>query len=745
MKKQIFIVFSILFLFCISNNAICQSAPSDSIVYDSAGVPLWWKNQIIVKFKPSLVNIAAVNNSSFQSGMLSDFIDSNILVFLDTNAFYNSDIGSLATHKVYTRLSTNDTISITRTGDTIRIPQFWSTFLIDWDYGATGIDYLPAIDSLNKFYPWIEFAQTNNIYTLYSIPNDSFVTINAQASMIPNSTYLHAHINMDSAWNISTGKDNVRVGVYDTGINWDHYDFNDSTNDSSYATSRIKGGYNYAFGTDIDTDRELDIFGHGTHMASIIGAKRNNTTGMAGIAGGNNTSSNPGVSLYAMKVSKQGDVDISDKELADALIEGATSFNSNTNYGYGLHVMNFSFGGNTTSKTLKNGYRFCYENGVSMAAASGNDGVSRPQYPSSFKDDWILKTAASDENGQWASFSNYNYNIDFAAPGVGLLYQYLNAGSNVLYNDGNDGTSTATAHVSGVSALMVSYINNNSFAPNSLWPEDIEHMMEKNCDRINVAVAYDSKTGYGKVNAGRTLNRMVLPRYQLKHYTKTVSNSSNYTTIGAMTVNLNEGYQNLAAGYYTATMYKISTVINIAQPTGRVVLDVWPHAAGTNTWSGANPNLMSDRDAAITSFNQTTATIFGYVYHFTSCYPLGPIVDYWYPSDLNGSTTFALTAYTDNPSQTDVMSATVNDDMIALYPNPTNGVFTLTFGLKEKGDVKIDILDMSGKIVKSVTKRSGDQQHFETQIDLSDQTNGVYICRVQTTNGVISRKITLVH
>lgn len=527
----------------------------------------------------------------------------------------------------------------------------------------------------------------------------------------------------------------------DTGINWDHFDFNDSTNDSSYVNSRIKGGYDYTDNSTVYSKRDMDEFVHGTRMASIIGAKRNNTIGMAGIAGGNNTSSNKGVSLFAIKTAKNeyASSSITDQRLADALVEGATSHNSSSGYGYGLHVMNFSFKGDV-SKISQNAYRFCYVNAVCMVAASGNDGKSKLNYPASFKHEWILKVGASNENSQWASFSTYGYHLDFVAPGMGYLYPGINYSTNTHYVSGEDGTSSACAHASGAAALLVSYINNNSLAPNLLWPEDVEHILQRTAKRI---VPYDTKIGYGKINVGQALSKILLPKYQISHYNQIASNGTN-TDEGVGLIHITQDYGDLASGYYYGRRFKISSVLNITQPAGRTILDVWPRPAISNVWSVSTGDIIPENHATVTSYNSTSATIVGYTYHFTSTLG-GAAIDYWYPTTLSGTTSFNLSVYSYYPVATDITSATINDDMVTLYPNPTNDAFTLTFGVIDRGDVKIDVLNMGGQIVKSILKKDFEQQHFETKIDLSGQPTGMYICRIQTINGVISRKITLIH
>ena len=54
-----------------------------------------------------------------------------------------------------------------------------------------------------------------------------------------------------------------------------------------------------------------------------------------------------------------------------------------------------------------------------MVAAAGNDGYNRMPYPAAYPQ--VLAVTAVDAGGQHALFSNQSKEIDFAAPGVGIL------------------------------------------------------------------------------------------------------------------------------------------------------------------------------------------------------------------------------------------------------------------------------------------------------------------------------------
>ncbi|MDF2436103.1 MAG: hypothetical protein K0Q95_479 [Bacteroidota bacterium] len=76
-----------------------------------------------------------------------------------------------------------------------------------------------------------------------------------------------------------------------------------------------------------------------------------------------------------------------------------------------------------------------------------------------------------------------------------------------------------------------------------------------------------------------------------------------------------------------------------------------------------------------------------------------------------------------------------------LFPNPNNGLFTLSMITEESSDLNIEITDVIGKIVlaKSMTLKSRLQS--QTDIDLSQFGTGMYMLKLTNSKGSISRKI----
>lgn len=79
---------------------------------------------------------------------------------------------------------------------------------------------------------------------------------------------------------------------------------------------------------------------------------------------------------------------------------------------------------------------------------------------------------------------------------------------------------------------------------------------------------------------------------------------------------------------------------------------------------------------------------------------------------------------------------------LSLYPNPTNGQFELSYSLTTTETVHVSVLDIQGRVVASsnFNDQLGDNQH---RINLAGEAAGLYFVRIETSAGVVTRKLTL--
>ena len=146
----------------------------------------------------------------------------------------------------------------------------------------------------------------------------------------------------------------------------------------------------------------VDGSGHGTHVAGTIAAM-NNALGVIGVTPGT-------VSVYMVRVFGDDGAWAYSSSLIDAANRCASA---------GANIISMSLGGGRANNTEKNGFANLYAQGILSIAAAGNDGTSGLSYPASYVS--VVSVAAIDSNKAWADFSQYNSQVELAAPGVGVL------------------------------------------------------------------------------------------------------------------------------------------------------------------------------------------------------------------------------------------------------------------------------------------------------------------------------------
>jgi len=117
-----------------------------------------------------------------------------------------------------------------------------------------------------------------------------------------------------------------------------------------------------------------------------------------------------------------------------------------------------SLGGSRSSRTEISAFDKYYKratNSILAIAAAGNDGSTRISYPAGYTN--VVSVGAVDENKAWATFSQYNKDVEIAAPGVGVL-------STVPMGTGRDATLSVGATGYAVSPMEGSPVGSASAA-----------------------------------------------------------------------------------------------------------------------------------------------------------------------------------------------------------------------------------------------------------------------------------------
>jgi subtilisin family serine protease len=186
---------------------------------------------------------------------------------------------------------------------------------------------------------------------------------------------------------------------------------------------------------------------HGTGVAGLIGAVRNNGYGIDGVA--------DNVRIMSVKAVPNGDE--YDKDVANAIHYAVDN---------GAKIINMSFGKKLSphKEWVDEAFKYAAKKDVLLVMASGNDSQdvdAKPEFPTdNYLDgtttDNVINVGSSgpkqDENLA-ATFTNYGKkNVDVFAPGVKVTSLDTDAEFNSA-----DGTSFSSPIVTGIAALLLEY------------------------------------------------------------------------------------------------------------------------------------------------------------------------------------------------------------------------------------------------------------------------------------------------
>ena len=79
-------------------------------------------------------------------------------------------------------------------------------------------------------------------------------------------------------------------------------------------------------------------------------------------------------------------------------------------------------------------------------------------------------------------------------------------------------------------------------------------------------------------------------------------------------------------------------------------------------------------------------------------------------------------------------------DQLMVYPNPATGPVNISFDLAEQGDVNVRIFDLKGTEVFS-EDLDNFQGKYSTQVDLGNQSEGIFFLNVVQNGKSYTRKI----
>jgi hypothetical protein len=89
---------------------------------------------------------------------------------------------------------------------------------------------------------------------------------------------------------------------------------------------------------------------------------------------------------------------------------------------------------------------------------------------------------------------------------------------------------------------------------------------------------------------------------------------------------------------------------------------------------------------------------------------------------------------------TEIPSVSANNNDIIIYPNPSSGVYSILYSNKTNEKPTLEVINVLGQIVYS-SKLSGKGSNLTETLDLSNQSNGMYLIRINNGKEVIAKKV----
>ncbi len=219
------------------------------------------------------------------------------------------------------------------------------------------------------------------------------------------------------AWTWTTGSPDVTVAVVDTGV----------TANADLPAARLTAGRDFVD----DDDSAADDDGHGTQVASVIGATRGNDLGAAGVC--------DACAIMPVRVLRDNGTAPATGTIADAAAGIAWAAD------HDAEVINVSFSTLFESRLLRDAVDHATAAGSLIVGSAGNDKTTSRQYPAAYEP--VLAVSAATLSPRNTASDHW---VDLAA--IDNTPTVLPDDTTAMLN----GSSSATAVVAGAAALAFS-------------------------------------------------------------------------------------------------------------------------------------------------------------------------------------------------------------------------------------------------------------------------------------------------
>lgn len=299
-----------------------------------------------------------------------------------------------------------------------------------------------------------------------------------------------AQIYIKQAHAYTTGSPEVKIAVLDTGVDRKHHEISDVLLPGMDFVDIINGAEKF-IGDYLGYDRDPhDDVGHGTHVCGILSAK-----GMKmnkGIA--------PSCKIIPVRV-------LGAMKSGNSVVGAGLIDNINNGIKWAVDqkadIINMSLGIKHDGGGLPHEevIKYAISKGVSIVAASGNDGKQDRYYPGALKG--VIAVGAVDQQNQMAAFSTYGSHVSFVAPGANIISAYPDNKYSM-----SSGTSQASPYVAGAVALLKSFALKFG---RELKDNQVKYILKNTADRLD-GTFKNVKSGYGLINL---LDALKLLKYKL--------------------------------------------------------------------------------------------------------------------------------------------------------------------------------------------------------------------------------------
>lgn len=344
------------------------------------------------------------------------------------------------------------------------------------------IRFAPALEvrkilSLLRQQAGVVYAEPVYLRRLSYDPNDP-----ARGSQ----SYLNI-IKAREAWEVTRGDTSVVIAIVDTGVDWQHPDLaaniwrnykeipNNGIDDDGNGYKDDVRGWDFggANGTEDNNPRE-EVPTHGTLVAGIASAASDNGIGISGLG-------------FKCKIMP---VKATNRDLPNSIPYGFKGIAYAAENG--ADIINCSWGSLGYSQLEQEVIDYAADLGALVVAAAGNEQSNCLFYPAAYHQ--VLSVAATDLSDRIASYSNYGFWVDLAAPG-NSIYGTWQPGTYTF----SSGTSFSSPIVAGIAALVK--------AQHQDWsPGAVAEKVRLACDNIgSLNPNFDRQLGYGRANAQRAV------------------------------------------------------------------------------------------------------------------------------------------------------------------------------------------------------------------------------------------------